>query len=48
MALREKEKERERLAKLKEENSFIGKKHGETTQTLHQRRKELEKLIDKK
>ena len=48
MALREKEKERERLAKLKEEHSFIGKKHGETTQTLYHRRKELEKLIEKK
>lgn len=46
--MREKEKERERLAKLKEENSFISKKHGETTQTLYQRRKELEKLIEKK
>jgi hypothetical protein len=36
------------MALMREEHGFIDKKHGETTSTLYQRRKELEKIIEKK
>lgn len=35
-------------AQLKDDHGFIDKKHGETTQSLWERRKELEKVIEKK